>query len=716
VALVLVFLASLGAVGAVGSFITHTVATMPSLARIEPKPSLTSTVYAADGSVLAELHGHEHRVPVRLDQVPTYLRQAFIAVEDERFYSHFGIDLRGIARSVYVILTRRSLQGGSTITQQLARNAFLTIEQTMERKLREAIYAIQLERIYTKDEILEMYLNQVPFGRGAYGVQAAAYAYFRKDVSDLTLAEAAFLAGLPWSPWTYDRDPDVVLRRQKVVLQQMAKVGYITEEQRQEAEAAALAVQPPPKDEVRMAPHFLDYVLQYVLDKYGVQAVYTGGLRIYTTLDPRLQAGAEAAIQNVLDPVFPLVAGETPLQAASVILDPATGHIKAMVGGRTHEGRLGLNRVLSPRQPGSAIKPLVVYIPAIDLGFSPGDVVDDAPVAYPQHGGPPWEPQNYEGTFRGLVTLRTALNRSINIVAIKLLERIGPKTGINYARQLGITTLVADTRGGKTDQGLALALGALTDGVTVMEMASAFGVLANQGVRVEPVAVLRVVDKDGNEYVEASPRPHIVLSEQTVYVLNNMLGTVITDGTGRAAAIGRPAAGKTGTTDDYRDAWFVGYTPDLVGAVWMGYDKGRTMADHKVTGGSYPARIWSTMMATAHEGLPVREFPKLHRDQLVEVKICARSGQLPGPNCPSSERVTEVYLKGREPKQTCTTHVRAQVCAEHPGYLATEWCPSTVEKTFIRRPEPYVVGTNGKLPLDAHLELPEESCPFHGGP
>ncbi|MEW6522580.1 MAG: transglycosylase domain-containing protein [Bacillota bacterium] len=709
---ILILLMGLGMSAAVATYIWRVVAALPSLSRIEPKPSLTSTVYAIDGSVLAELHAQEHRMPVKLSQMPESLRYAFIAMEDHRFYSHFGVDLRAIARALYVNLTGRSFQGGSTITQQLAKNAFLYMEQTYERKLLEAIYAIQLERLYTKDEILEMYLNQVNFGRGAYGVQAAAYAYFRKDVSELTLPESALLAALPWSP-PVSVIPDELFRRQKSVLDEMHRHGYITAEELEAARAVELVIQPRPRDNVKMAPFFLDHVLDYVLKKYGPEMVYTGGLKIYTTLDPNMQAAMERSISEVLDPVFPLIPGQPTLQAAAVIVDPKTGHVKAMVGGRTHETRLGLNRVFSPRQPGSAIKPLVVYVPAIDLGYSPGDVVDDAPIAYPQLTGPPWEPQNYDLSFQGLVTLRTALDRSINIVAIKLLERITPRAGINYARQLGITTLVMETRGGRTDQGLALALGALTDGITPMEMTLAYGVLANRGVQVDPVAILRVVDKDGNVFSEAVPRPRIVLSEQTVFMVTHMLQSVITSGTGRSAAIGRPVAGKTGTTDDYRDAWFVGYTPDLVGTVWMGYDKELTMESHRVTGGSYPARIWASMMKAAHEGLPVQDFPQLRKDQLVEVEICIKSGKLPGPYCARSDRRIELYLKGREPTEICDVHVRAKVCQQHPQYLASEYCPAVVERTFIKRPEPYVVGTNKKKPLDAHLELPTEVCPEH---
>lgn len=702
------------------AYVNQAVAGLPPLPSIEPRPSLTSTVYARDGSVLAELHAHEHRMPVRLSQVPLHVRNAFIAMEDHRFYSHFGLDLLGIARAVYVNLTGQGFQGASTITQQLARNAFLTMEQTYGRKIQEAILAIQMERTFTKDEILEMYLNQINFGRGAYGVQAAAQAYFRKDISEVNLAEAALLAALPWRP-PLNAVPADMLKRQRDVLEKMHRHGFITSEEREAAQATELVIHPRPQGRVHAAPFFVDHILQFLLDRFGRDMVYTRGLQVYTTLDPRMQAAMENSIRRNLDGAHPVREGQPPVQAAALILDPGTGQIRAMVGGRAHETVLGLNRVFSLRQPGSAIKPLSVYVPALDRGFSPGNVIDDAPLSIPQlPPAPPFEPVNYYGTggkptFSGLVTLREALDRSLNVPAVKLLYRMGPQVAMSYLRQLGITTLVSETTaGGLTDLALApLALGGLTRGVSLMEMAMAYAVLANQGIQVDPVAVLRVVDADGNVLYEAVPRPRIVLSEATSYMITNMLRTVITRGTGRSAAIGRPVAGKTGTTDEYSDAWFFGYTPDLLGAVWMGYDRDLTMADDRVTGGSIPARIWADMMRPAHEGLPVREFPILRGDQLVEVEICTKSGKLPGPWCPPAERAVEIFLRERAPTEPCTVHVQARVCRQHPQYLASPYCPATVVRTFIRRDEPYFVRPDGIRPRDAHQEVPTQVCPYH---
>lgn len=709
---ILTLLAGLGGGAVATAYVTQAVAGLPPLdpGRLVPKPSLTSTVYAQDGSVLAELHAHEHRVDVRLSQVPLHVRHAFIAMEDHRFFSHFGVDLRAILRALYVNLTGQGFQGASTITQQLARNAFLTMEQSYSRKIQEAILAIQMERTFTKDEILEMYLNQINFGRGAYGVQAAAHAYFRKDISEVNLAEAALLAALPWRP-PLNTVPEDMLARQRNVLEKLHRHGFINAGEWEAALATELVIHPRPQGRVHAAPFFVDHVLQFLLDRFGADAVYKRGLQVYTTLDPRIQVAMENSIRRNLNGRE----GDPPVQAAALIVDPATGHIRAMMGGRAHETRLGLNRVFSLRQPGSAIKPLSVYVPALDRGYSPGSIIDDAPISIPQlPPWPPFEPVNYhERTFSGLITLREALDRSLNIPAVRLLYRMGPQVAMSYLRQLGLTTLLSEpTPQGLTDLALApLALGGLTRGVSLMEMAMAYAVLANRGIQVDPVAVLRVVDADGNVLYEAVPRPRIVLSEATSFMITNMLRSVITQGTGRSAAIGRPVAGKTGTTDEYSDAWFFGYTADLLGAVWMGYDRDSTMA--RVTGGGPPARIWADMMRVAHEGLPVREFPSLRGDQLVQVEICTKSGQLPGPWCPPAERTVEVFLRERAPTGPCTVHVQARVCREHPQYLASPYCPATVVRTFIRRPEPYFVRPDGIRPVDAGREVPTQVCPYH---
>ncbi|MGB9867885.1 MAG: transglycosylase domain-containing protein [Bacillota bacterium] len=681
----------------------------PAFAELRPSVRLSSKVYDAHGNLFAELYAEENRTLVPLKKVPVHVRNAFVAIEDASFYEHHGVNVKAILRALYVNLTGKGFQGGSTITQQLARNAFLTQEVTLKRKIQEAFLALEIERRYTKDEILEMYLNQIPFGNGAYGIQAAALTYFNKDVSELTLAEGAFLAGIIQAPSAYDPYTrfSAAKQRQLVVLSQMAKYGFITQEEAKQAGAQPLNITKRPTQKDRTGAYFYDYVLSYLLEKYGADKTYNGGLRVYTTYDPEIQAKVESAVKNVLDKAYPIREGEAYPEAAVVVVDPHTGHIKGMLGGRTHNKVLALNRALRPRQPGSAIKPIVVYAPAIELGYNPGNVLDDTPVTFPEYDN--WAPTNYSHTYMGLVTLREALERSLNVPTAKLLYQIGVKTGVDYAIKMGLTTLVTKTKDGKTDYVPSAALGGITEGVTPLDMATAYGVLANRGIKNQPVAILKVLDADGNVLEEHTPKPTIVLSEQTAWTMTDMLKGVLTKpyATGVAANFGRPAAGKTGTTSDYRDAWFCGYTPDLVCVVWMGYDKDLTMEKDRVTGGSYPARIWKEIMASITTG-PVKDFPQ--PSGFVQVKICKKSGKLPGPFCPAEDIVEEVFLKGREPTQTCDTHVQALVCADNPSELAGPLCPVKVPRVFIKR-APY--DKSAGIPADAGMELPSMVCTLH---
>lgn len=681
----------------------------PAFAELRPSVRLSSKIYDANGNLFAELFAEENRTLVPLKKVPMHVRNAFIAIEDASFYEHHGVNLKAILRALYVNLTGKGFQGASTITQQLARNAFLTQEVSLKRKVQEAFLAIEIERRYTKDEILEMYLNQIPFGNGAYGIQAAANTYFNKDVSELTLAEGAFLAGIIQAPSAYDPYTkfSAAKQRQLVVLNQMVKYGFIQEEEAKQAAAQPLNIvrKPPQKD--RTGAYFYDYVLGYLLEKYGAEKTYNGGLKVYTTYDPDIQAKVESAVKKVLDKAYPIREGQPYPEAAVVVLDPHTGYIKAMLGGRVHNKVLALNRALRPRQPGSAIKPILVYAPAIELGYNPGNVLDDTPVTFTEYNN--WSPTNYTRTYMGLVTLREALERSLNVPTAKLLYQIGVKTGVDYAVKMGLSTLVTKTKDGKTDYVPSAALGGLTEGVTPLDMAVAYAVLANRGIKNDPVAILKVVDADGNVLEEHTPKPKIVLSEQTAWMMTDILKGVLTKpyATGVAANFGRPAAGKTGTTSDYRDAWFCGYTPDLVCVVWMGYDKDLTMEKDRVTGGTYPARIWREIMASITQG-PVKDFPQ--PAGFVRVKICKKSGKLPGPLCPPEDIVEEVFLKGREPTEQCDAHVLALVCAENPSELAGPLCPATVSKVFIKR-APY--DKSAGIPADAAQELPTTVCRLH---
>lgn len=713
VALVLVILIGVSGLG----FVAASLRGLPSLADMGPNPDVSTLVYDDQGALVGQIHGVENRMPVKLNEIPLDLQNAFIAAEDHRFYQHHGVDLRGIMRALYVNFTGgKVIEGASTITQQLARNAFLTMDRTLKRKVQEAIVALELERRFTKKEILEMYLNQINFGRGNYGVQSAAQNYFGKNVGQLTLGESALLAGVTKSPENYNPVASFKssLTRRDTVLDQMVQYGYIDPATAAKAKQEKITVVQK-KSTSYPGDWFVDYVLQQLLKTYGEEKVYRGGLRVYTTLNLKTQVAAQQRMREMLDADYPLKDGgpEQPDMAA-VFIDPRTGHIKAVIGGRTYDRKLGLNHaVASKRQPGSSMKPLVVYTPAIDAGIPPSHVVDDSPVMYTQPDGTPWWPMNYDKRFRGLMTIREAVEQSVNVVAVKMLEQIGPKVGLENARRMGITTL--HDSGRLNDVTLALALGGVTDGVIPLEMASAYGVLANGGVRAEPISILKVVDRNGTVLEEHRPQTQVIIKPETAWMMTDILEGVIKRGTGRPADIGRPAAGKTGTTNDLVDAWFVGYTPNLVGAVWMGYDQPKPM--HNVYGSTYPAQVWKAGMLAYHEGRPVEDFPE--PKDLVRMTVCRKSGELAGPYCPPEDLYEEVYLPGTQPTQTCTVHVLVKV-DRLSGKLATPYCPPSevVTRVMLKRPKwtPYRDEKTGAvyIPEDAAQAAPTEFCDLHG--
>lgn len=588
--------------GAGLGFLTASVHTLPSL-KGDIRPPAASQIYDANGKLIATTRSVENRIPVSINKIPKDLQNAFIAVEDTRFYQHAGIDPRGILRALWSNLTDRGVsEGGSTITQQLAKNALLSQERTLKRKIQEAFLALQIERQYTKSEILELYLNQIYFGQGAYGVQAAAQVYFGKNVEDLSLAECAMLAGIPKSPNYYSpfNNLKAATDRQHTVLDQMVKYEYIdsaTANKAKNTKIKLAASRPNSSASSSFASYFVDYVTQQVIEKYGADAVYKDGLKIYTTLDSDMQTAAEAAMKRLPQPKIDSNGIKQP-QGALVAIEPQTGHIKAMVGGR---GGDEFNRaVMAERQPGSAFKPFV-YLAAIESGLDSTSIISDTPVTFGN-----WSPQNYDGKFHGNVTLRTALEQSLNIPAVKLANQIGVDKPLYYAQQLGISTLVL--QGATNDRNLAAALGGLTRGVTPLEVASAFGVIANQGIKTEPIAIIKILDRNGKIIEQNTTKEKAVISERSAYILLDMMRGVITKGTGAAANIGRPAAGKTGTTSDYKDAWFVGFTPDLVAAVWIGNDNEGHL--YGITGGSVPADIWRIFMSNAAAKYPMRDFVK----------------------------------------------------------------------------------------------------------
>ncbi|HHW14580.1 MAG TPA: penicillin-binding protein 1A, partial [Firmicutes bacterium] len=624
--------------------------TAPKLSDVKFNPKQASILYDEHGDVIARLYT-ENRTTVSLDRIPSSLKNAVIAIEDDHFYEHHGVRPAALLRAVFVdLLAGEKVQGGSTITQQLARNAFLSLEKTFSRKINEIIWAIQIERRYTKDEILETYLNEIYFGHGTYGVEAASQLYFGKHVDQLNLPESALLAGIIRGPEIYSpyANPKAALERRNVVLARMAQLGYLTAAEAEAAEKTPIKTVGLKLSRTQ-APYFVEYVTQYLLDRYGASTVYSGGLRVYTTLDLKLQKAAEEALKDV--PIAKTDKnGLHQPQAALLAVDPRNGHIKAMIGGR---GEDKYNRATQAyRQPGSAIKPFI-YAAAIDRGFTPMSVIDDSPVQYPQADGTVWAPQNNDKKFRGPTTLRTALENSVNVVAVKLLDQIGVGTAIDYARKMGITSLVEE--GAVNDRNLSLALGGISKGVTLMQMVTAYGVLANQGIRTEPFAVLRVVDKDGRILEENSPSKQIVLSDATAYVMTDMLRGVIERGTGRAANIGRPAAGKTGTTSDYTNAWFVGFTPELVTAVWIGNDEQKqplAIPNYGYLGSAKAAQIWGKMMRQALANTPISDFPV--PPGVVRAYVDPTDGYLATDACPNVR--LEVFVRGTEPTQPCPFH------------------------------------------------------------
>ncbi len=567
------------------------------------RPAVSSQVFDRHGRLITTLHSDQNRLPIDINKVPQNLQNAFIAAEDNRFYDHIGIDPIGILRAIVTNLTNHGIaQGGSTITQQLAKNAFLSQEQTLKRKVQEAMLALEIEHKYSKKEILEMYMNQIYFGQGAYGIQTAAKTYFNKDVDQLSLTQCAMLAGLPKSPNYYSPFNNLkeAEARKNVVLDQMAKYGYITTAQAEEAKKASLELSQNKQTAANSETEsFIDYVSQQVAAKYGDDALYKEGLKIYTTLDTEKQHAAVKAMRDLPDN-YTDANGLTQPQGALVSIDPQTGYILAMVGGR---GQDSFNRAsMAVRQPGSAFKPFV-YLTALQDDMTPDSTMEDKKVSY---GG--WSPQNSEKSYGGTMTLRQALALSVNTIAVQLADKVGTEKIINNAKKMGITTLV--DKGSPNDNNLAMALGGLTRGVTPLEMASAYGTFANKGVHVKPTAIIKILDRNGNVIEDTSNNKADatrVMSEREAYEMTSMLEGVIDHGTGTAAAIGQPAAGKTGTTDDNKDAWFVGYTPTIVTAVWIGDDTGSHSLG-EVYGGTIPARIWHDYMVSAVDGESTKDF------------------------------------------------------------------------------------------------------------
>ncbi len=712
------------------------------------EPSQATRIYSDDNRLVGQFY-IEKRVFFPLTRMPKELIQAILAVEDSRFYEHGGFDYIRIIKAFLTNLENMKIrQGASTITQQLTRSLFLTPERTMKRKLKELLLARKMETMLTKDEILEIYLNQIYFGHGAYGVQVAARTYFGKNVSELNLAEVAFLSGLPKAPNDYSpyRHPQKSKTRQGVVLRRMVDENFITEEQYRKAYEQDLFFQKMVPDE-ELALHFLEHIRQYLIAKYGDDAVYKGGLNVYTTLNIDMQRIANRAVKTGLRDldkrqgyrgplgkydesaetteitVQDLVPGdileghvtqvsdkegyalvqaggvtgkmlmedmawgarrlkgsrpedvqlfekpkasdivkvhdlikvkvkkagsegkgtffsleqEPIVEGAFVAIDPATGAVKALVGGYDFR-RSEFNRaIVAKRQPGSAFKP-IIYATAIERGLTPASMVLDNPVVYTDEAlDKVWKPENYEEKFYGPITLREALTYSRNLATVRLLEQIGVRNVIEFAKRVGIQSPLT--------RDLSLALG--SSGVTLTEMTSAYAVFANQGVRVDPTLIISVSDHNGRGLEHRELAPQQVVSKETAYVVTNMMEDVIQRGTARRAkSLGRPLAGKTGTTNEFTDAWFIGFAPNLVAGVWVGFDDNRPLGDREA-GGSTALPIWMTFMQESLSRFPVTPFSI--PDNIVYAKIDPQTGLLTPPG--EEKGLVEIFVKGTEPKE-----------------------------------------------------------------
>lgn len=616
------------------------------------KPAETTVVYAADGSVLAEWHAEQDRTVIPIEQMPQHLQDAVVAIEDERFYQHEGVDFQGIARALRAnARSGEAAQGGSTITQQVVKLLFTGNERTLARKVKEALLAYQLEARTDKRRVLEAYLNLVYFGEGAYGVESAAKRYFGKRAADLDLSEAATLAGVIASPARYDpiAHPEAARERRDRVLRKMRELGMISEEQLAVASAAGIKLASRPEAGGQFAPYFVEHVKQQLIERLGSETVFEGGLRVHTTLDPVLQRHAEEAARALLpDPDDP--------EAALVCLDTATGDVLAMVGGRDFSKEQFNLAVQGRRQPGSAFKPFVL-VTALAQGVKPTDVFEATPYSVRVKDGV-WRVQNYENEKTApAMTLAAATNWSVNAVYARLVMKVGPENVVKMAQAMGVTT--------RLEPNPAIALGGLTTGVSPLEMASAYSTLATGGIRREPVSVTKVTDRTGAVVLAPVREDRRVIPAQVAKTASAMLHEVVEQGTGQAAKLGVWAAGKTGTTQAYRDAWFVGWAGRLCTAVWVGYREGQvSMTDvHgiKVTGGSFPARIWQRFMSRA---IADYRNPRASDasaaatgsagSSLAQFRICTQTMLLANERCPD---VVEIYLDPSvAPTARCTEH------------------------------------------------------------
>ena len=653
---------------------------LPSFEKLE-KVDLAETtiIYSSDGVVLRK-YWVQRRDPISYSQLPKFAVDALISAEDQRFWSHWGVSLPDIFRAVVRnILREGSLKGhgASTITQQLARNLFLTRDQTWGRKFQEQLTAVLLERTYTKKEILEMYFNQMLFGRGAWGIQAAAHGFFGKDAVELTLDECALLVGLLKGPYYYSPIgyPKRAIERRDWVLKRMYLEGKISTSDLRSASLRPIMLRQQ-EQESGEAPYFTEYIRQHMEATHGFEVLY-GGASVFTSLDSRVQRIAEEELQRQLEEIQRKVDRDrlrnppdsafwegvetredtlaaTVVQGAFVALDPSTGLILAMVGGRDfNESKF--NRALQAlRQPGSSFKPFI-YTAAIDKGYPPTMRLPDTAVTIKMGDGSLWRPENYDRKFLGWMTMREGLAMSRNVVTTRLLEQIGPRVARTYAQRMGISTPIRPV----------LSLGMGTSEVKLIDLTSAFGVFANRGIRVSPVAVLKVANKGGSVLEERTQgTKEVVLKEATAAVMASLLRSVmdLSSGTAYSArtqyGFRRPAAGKTGTTQNFVDAWFVGFTPRIVAGVWVGFDS-KVSLGNRMAGSVVAMPIWARFMKRVHNLLNLPEEDFELPDTVVQVEVCGDTHKVASIYCPT--RFEEVFIPGAAPKHPCPDHLAVRM-------------------------------------------------------
>ncbi len=633
---------------------------LPRPDRIVRSEGFATKIFDRKGDLIYDVYKKEKRTPVDLNLVPLYLRQATIAIEDKDFYKHKGFDVRGWLRSIYLIIRYRRLAGGSTITQQLVKSVLLTSERTLPRKIKEFILALQIERKYSKDQILQMYLNEVPYGGTAFGVQEAAETYFGKNVSELNLIESAILAGLPQRPSYYSpfgNEPRAYISRTESVLRRMREDSYISSQQEKEANSLLKDFEFDQQKGTIRAPHFVMYLKKILEDRYGEKMVEEGGLRVYTTLDLEFQEEAQTFLSEEIAKVEKLHI----TNGAAVVIDPKTGEILAMIGSKNYDdpdydGKV--NVVTSLRQPGSAIKP-VTYATALKKGYTLASLLLDVKTSFPGGDKPEYIPENYDGKEHGPLRMRVALGSSINIAAVKMLAKVGIRSMLETAFQMGISTLEPSSENLRR-LGLSVTLGG--GEVRLLEMVAAYSAFANNGLRVEPISILKVTDKDGNILEEYSDYPKKqVLTPEQAFLISNALSDnnarLLTFSENNALVIpNRMVAVKTGTTNDKRDNWTIGWTPQVIVGVWVGNNDNSAMKE-VASGVSGAAPIWRKILLAYLNDKPAMDFEV--PPNIVTQEVDQVSGFKSHDGFSS---VVEYFVKGTEPQGEDPVHVKLKIC------------------------------------------------------